>query len=556
MRDRGQVLRFLRSFPGLSGRRGARGRLVEEIIGHGTWLDKVAAELIEREKALGRSLDLIRTESGLGASGIPHIGSMADAVRSYGVTMALREMGYRSETIAFSDDMDGLRKVPAGMPKWLEEYLLKPVSRIPDPFGCHESYADHMSGMLREALDKAGIEYRFMSGRRAYAEGVLSEQIHEILINSKRIGERIEELTGQKKFKQVLPYFPICKECGRIYTTQAYEYDADRRVVRYRCVGAEVGGRWYEGCGYEGEADTRKDDGKLAWKVEFAARWKALDIRFEAYGKDIADSVKVNDWVAEEILKHPPPYHVRYEMFLDESGRKISKSIGNVFTPQIWYRYGTPQSLILLFFKRVVGTRIISYRTIPSMMDELDYLEDVYFGRVKVGNVLERERLKGLYLYSHLLKPPEKPSPHIPYPLIVELALAAPEDKRWEFVVSRLGKYGYRLDERAEDKVRLAINYALDFGEVEREEVELSETEKEAIRILVERIREADSAEKIQNSIFETARTMGIKPADLFRKLYQILIGRGSGPRLGPYIWDMGKEKALDRLLKAIEADP
>ena len=137
----------------------------------------------------------------------------------------------------------------------------------------------------------------------------------------------------------------------------------------------------------------------------------------------------------------------------------------------------------------------------------------------------------------------------------MELALAAPEDKRWEFVVSRLGKYGYRLDGRAEEKVRLAINYAMDFGEVERERVELSGVEREAIKILVERIREADSAERIQNSVFEVARSMGIRPADLFRKLYQILIGRSSGPRLGPYIWDMGKEKAVERLLNALGKD-
>ena len=515
-------------------------------------MDKVAAELVEREKSLGRSLDLLRTESGLGASGIPHVGSMADAVRAYGVTMALRELGYRSEAIAFSDDMDGLRRVPIGMPGWLSDYLLKPVSAIPDPYGCHESYADHMSGMLREALDTAGVEYRFMSGRSVYASGVLAEQIHQILLNGRRIGEAIAEITGQEKFKRMLPYFAICKNCGRIYTTQAYEYDPEKRVVKYRCVGVEVRGRWHEGCGYEGEADISKDDGKLAWKTEFAARWKALDVRFEAYGKDIADSVKVNDWVSRNVLGYEPPLHVRYEMFLDESGRKISKSVGNVFTPQRWYRYGTPESLILLFFKRVVGTRILSHKTVPRLMDELDYLEDVYFGKVKIPNELERERLRGLYLYSHLLRPPEKPSPHVPYPLIVELALAAPEEKRFEFIESRLRRYGYDVDERVERKIKLAVNYALDFGSVEREPVELSEIEREAVKALAERIRAAKSPDEIQNSVFEVARAMNIKPSELFRKLYLILLGRRSGPRFGPYVWDLGREKASEALMKAL----
>ncbi len=520
----------------------------KKIIGHGTWLDKVAAELVEREKRLGRSLKLIKTESGLGASGIPHVGSMADAVRAYGVTLALRELGYESESIAFTDDMDGLRKVPAGMPRELEEYLLIPVSSIPDPYGCHESFSEHVSGMLRDGLEKAGIECKYVSGRQTYASGILSEHIHQILLQSKKIGEKIEELTGQSKFKQVLPYFAVCKQCGRIYTTQAYEYDPRRRVVRYRCVGAEVGGRYFRGCGYEGEADIRKDDGKLAWKTEFAARWAALDIRFEAYGKDIADSVKVNDWVSKEILGFEPPMHIRYEMFLDASGRKISKSIGNVFTPQLWYRYGSPQSLLLLLFKRATGTRILTLQTIPRLMDELDFLEDVYFDRVRVGSELERAKLKGLYLYSHLLKPPEKLSSHIPYSLIVELAIAAPEDKRFEFIVSRLRKYGYEVDERVREKIMLAINYAVDLGAVERALVELSEQERKAISELIELIEAAENGEEVQSAIFETARKHGLSPKNFFKKLYKIFLGRDSGPRLGPYIWDLGKNRAIEIL--------
>ncbi|RLG01318.1 MAG: lysine--tRNA ligase [Thaumarchaeota archaeon] len=524
-----------------------------EIIGHGTWLDKVAYELVEREKKLGRSLDLIRTESGLGASGIPHVGSMADAVRAYGVTMALRELGYNSELIAFSDDMDGLRKVPEGLPSWLEDHLLEPVSSIPDPLGCHRSYSEHMSGMLKEALERAGIECIFMSGREVYASGKLANEIHEILLNWRKIGEAIKELTGQEKFMKVLPYFPVCKNCGKIYTTQAYQYDPKRRIVKYRCVGAEIKGKWFKGCGYEGEADITKDDGKLAWKVEFAARWRKLDIRFEAYGKDIADSVKVNDWVSKNILGYEPPMHVRYEMFLDKSGRKISKSLGNVFTPQLWYRYGTPQSLLLLLFKRIVGTRILTIETIPRLMDELDYLEDVYFERIKIGNEFERERLKGLYLYSNLLKPPERPSSHIPYSLIVELALIAPEDKRLDFVVDRLRRYGYEIDERALQKIKLAINYALDMGVVKRELVELTESEKNAVKDLAERIKVAESSEDVQSAIFEIARKHGIGVKQFFKKLYLVFLGKDHGPRLGPYLWDLGKERALQILKQYIE---
>jgi lysyl-tRNA synthetase class 1 len=437
------------------------------------------------------------------------------------------------------------------MPRELEEHLLKPVSLIPDLNGCHESFAAHMSGMLRDGLEKAGIECRYMSGRQAYASGLLAEQIHAILLNARSIGEKIEELTGQAKFKQILPYFAVCRNCGRIYTTQAYEYDPERKMVRYRCVGVEVRRRLFKGCGYEGEADIRKDDGKLAWKTEFAARWATLDVRFEAYGKDIADSVKVNDWVSREVLGFEPPLHVRYEMFLDASGRKISKSLGNVFTPQLWYRYGTPQSLLLLLFKRAIGTRVLTLQTIPKLMDELDYLEDVYFDRVKVDNELERARLKGLYLYSHLLRPPEKPSSHIPYSLIVELALVTPEGRELKFIAARLRKYGYELDDGAMEKIRLAINYARDLGAVEKRPVELSEGERRAIMELIKLIEAAQNGEEVQSAIFQATRGAGLAPKEFFKKLYVIFLGRESGPRLGPFLWDLGKDRALAILRRA-----
>ena len=165
----------------------------QAIIGKGTWLDRVASEIIEREKTLGRSAANIRVESGLGASGIPHIGSIGDAARAYGVKFALEEAGYHSELIAYSDDMDALRKVPAGMPEWLRTDIGKPVSEIKDPFGCHGSYGEHMSSLLMDGLDKLGIEYNFQSGYKAYKSGLLVKQIELILRNADRIGKKIEE---------------------------------------------------------------------------------------------------------------------------------------------------------------------------------------------------------------------------------------------------------------------------------------------------------------------------------------------------------------------------
>ena len=174
--------------------------MTETVVGKGTWIDKVAENLLNREKKLGRKLNLIRVESGLGASGIPHIGSIGDAVRAYGIKLALENFGYNAELIAYSDDMDGLRKVPSGLPNWLEDYLLKPVSNIPDPFGgCHTSYGSHMSNLLLDGLDKANINYHFQSAAEAYKNGLLAKETDIILRNSKFLGQKIAEYSWSKE---------------------------------------------------------------------------------------------------------------------------------------------------------------------------------------------------------------------------------------------------------------------------------------------------------------------------------------------------------------------
>lgn len=529
----------------------------EKIIGRGTWYDKTAAKIIGRERRLRRSLDLIRTEMGLGASGFPHIGSLGDAARSYAVTLALREQGYRSELIAFSDDKDGLRKVPAGLPKSLEKYLGFPVSSIPDPFGCHESYGKHMSLLLLEALDKCGIEYHYMSGKEVYEKGILDEEIRTLLLNSRKVGEIVKEEVGQERYIEILPYFPICGNCGRIYTTKALEFLPKEGRVLYVCEGMEIKGRWIEGCGFKGEADIKRGEGKLSWKGEFAARWKALDIRFEAYGKDIADSVRINDRICREILLYEPPLHARYEMFLDKSGRKISKSTGNVFTPQVWFRYGSPQSLLLLMLKRFVGTRALDVTDIPFYMNELDYLEDVYFGRKALRDKKELAKLRGLYEYCWALEPPAEPSIHVPYNMLTFLAKMAPKGREEEFITQKLQSYGYlqknqTLDESLKRRMEYAFNWVRDFEEIRETTVSLTTEEKEAIKELIEVLKVESETEKIQNAIFNIAKKHNIQPVAFFKTLYTILIGVPQGPRLGPYVLAMGKQNVIDTFQRAL----
>ncbi len=526
----------------------------QTVIGKGTWLDRVANEIIDREKELHRDLSNIRVESGLGASGFPHIGSLGDAARAYGIKLALENAGFNSELIAYSDDMDALRKVPAGLPDWLQGEIGKPVSEIKDPFGCHTSYGDHMSSLLLDGLDKIGAQYKFQSGYAAYKSGILVKQIDLILRNAEIIGKKNEELTGQTKYLESLPYFPQCEKCRRLNVARPYKYDPAEMKVYYKCTGDEIGRKWVNGCGHEGVAEIRKGEGKLSWKVEFAARWAALSIKFEAHGKELTDSVKINDWISDNILDFSHPHHVVYELFQDKAGKKISKSVGNLVTPQKWLTLASPQSLMLVYFKRIVGARNISEEDIPLYMDEYDQLEDLYFGKLKEDNKMKEARLKGLYFYSNLSKPPKVPNQHVSYRLLVELASVAPAQNRDEYVAKRL--IDYRAIKQVDEEVRTRISYALNWANefsLKESEVVVSQKEKEALGALAGKLIEPNDPQGLQALIFETARSFDMEPSDFFKLLYRTLLGVDRGPRLGPYIHDIGTSKVAERLRHVAE---
>jgi len=531
------------------------------------WLDKWARKIVEREKRLNRGLTVLRTESGLGASGIPHIGSFGDVARQYGVTLALRDMGFKSELIAYCDDRDGLRKVPLGLPNWLEAYIGKPVSDIPDPFGkCHKNFGEHMSSLLIDGVEKAGIDYVYQSGSENYRKGILDKQIETILLNWEKAGNIIKKMLGQEKYTEALPYFPVCEKCGKIYTTRAYKIISEEHKVLYVCDGEFIGknlntGReiTIKGCGRKSEASYFKGEGKLSWKVEFAARWSALGIVFEAHGKDILDSVKVNDRISKEILNWEPPYHFVYEMFLEKGGKKISKSIGNVFTPQVWFRYGNPESCILLMFKRSGTIRELDVNDIPSYMRELDKLEDIYFGKQKLENPRDEFNAKRLFEFVYKLNPPKELGLHIPYDYLIELADVVPEKNKLDFIIQKLletkhlAEVNEKIKKEVERKFNYANNWVDDFVKHEKIKVELTDEERSAIEKLIEEIKKESDGEKLQYKIFEISKSKGIKPVRFFQLMYQIIFNEEKGPRLGPYIIDRGKEEIIKILEKSLK---
>ncbi|MCD6467494.1 MAG: lysine--tRNA ligase [Methanomicrobia archaeon] len=516
------------------------------------WCDKLVDEILEREEKLEEKSDVFITESGLGASGIPHIGSAGDCVRAYMIFLALKDRGLKSKYYAVSDDRDGLRKVPIGFPKNLEESIGHPVSNIDDPFGCHRSYGEHMSSLLMDGMEKIGVEFEFISSDDLYKKGVMDKEIKEILKNHEKAGEIIKRETLQERYTEQYPFFVICENCGKIYTTRITDFHNDK--VEYVCdesflgknseTGEEIR---VKGCGYRGETSIR--NGKLQWKVEFAARWKALKINFEAFGKDILDSVKVNDAICREMLNFEPPVHALYELFVEKSGERISKSKGNVFTPQVWLDYGSPESMRLLMLKRLNYTRVVNLFEIPKHMDEVDRLANVYFGEEEISNERERAHLKRLYEYVCLLKPPEEKPLTVSHYTLIDICNVIPKKikNRYEIIKNILLRTKLLPKDFDESELKKRIEYATNFvedvGKTKREKTELNSLEKKALSIFKEKLTEDMSAEEIQTLIFETAKENEIKPRDFFKTIYRVILGVDQGPRAGSLIKIIGVER-------------
>ncbi len=519
------------------------------------WADQIAREIIEREEKLGRS-SVYRTEMGLGASGIPHVGSCGDGIRSYVVNLALKEQGAKSEFLAFSDDKDGLRKVPAGFPESMDKEIGKPVSTIDDPFGCHDSMGSHISALLTESFEKLGVEFHLHRARDEYKKGTLDEQIIIALENAKRCGEIVREVTGSEKFLTQLPYLPICEKCGRVYTTRTYRYE--EKKIYYKCDQSFVGknsntGKEIEikGCGHDGACGIR--DGKLAWKVEFAARWAALKINYEAYGKDILDSVRCNDRISSGIYGWEPPLHSFYELFTERSGKKISKSAGNVFTPNRWMKYASPVSLRLLFLKRLGTSRVVDPDAIPAYMDEVDELTKVYSGKIKVANQKELEHQKRLFEYIHFLKHQKDQKIFIQYNMLANLLKLAKNREVVKDILERTGHIPPDLshDDRKELEERLSYteNWVNDTVPEEKIVYSLSEAQRKAVEKLIYELESKKwHEEELYARLFAIPKEEGLEMGKFFEASYVLLLNSYRGPRLAQFICALGPDKIAHEL--------
>lgn len=495
------------------------------------WPQQEAHRIIQRWP----DKDKYYLETGFGPSGHPHMGTVGEVVRTYYVAMSLRDLGKDSEIIVFSDDMDGLRKIPKNIDApWLGEHLGKPVSRIPDPYGCCDSFSSHMNRELNEMLSRTDIPYRFVSSAEMYDGGRFNDALRRVFRNLDEIKELIASTMREENRENWFPFQPACERCGRVNTTVVSAYDAEACTVEYRCVGEFRG---VTGCGHSGSRSALDGGGKLGWKADWPARWYAFGINYEMYGKDLIESARIGKEIVR-ILGGRPPVDMFYEMFLTEEGRKISKSVGQGLSIENWDRWGTQDSVNLLMFKNPRQQKRLGADTVIQYTDEtlLMTRDDPQYRYIYFRG--DRPDLGGLR-YSdliNLVSATGLTAPDLLRPYLERSFGSSRVEANWEFIQDLLAK---------------AANYYEDFILPERRVPELSAEQWELVDLFVDLIGREAAADAIQTGVFDIANGSGLAPKEYFKLLYGVLLGQESGPRIGGFVQLLGKEKIREIIARA-----
>ncbi|HEY9594723.1 MAG TPA: lysine--tRNA ligase, partial [Spirochaetia bacterium] len=339
---------------------------------HKEWPFIEAQRIIDRCERLGKKS--VTAETGYGPSGLPHIGTFGEVARTSFVLQALATLrsDIESKIIAFSDDMDGLREVPKNLPnaEMLKEHLGKPLTSIPDPFGEEKSFAHYMNHKLRDFLDEYGFRYRFASSTESYASGIFDEGLRRIMDNYDAISDLFKATIAEEKRETWSPFFPVCEKCGRVYSTRVTSIDTKAYTVSYAC-DKPLQGK-YDSCGHVGTTSILGGKCKVGWKVDWALRWFSLGVDYEMHGEDLLDSARLSSKIVK-ILGGEPPELFKYELFLDEKGKKISKKIGNGISIEQWLRFAPVDSLLYIMYQKPQQAKKMGVPILPEIVDQ--YLE-------------------------------------------------------------------------------------------------------------------------------------------------------------------------------------
>ena len=506
------------------------------------WPFAEARALLKRLGGKDPEKGYVLFETGYGPSGLPHIGTFGEVARTSMVRFAFEHLSdIPTKLFAFSDDMDGLRKVPDNIPnkEIIAPHLHKQLTRIPDPFGTHDSFGHHNNARLRTFLDQFGFDYEFKSSTEFYTSGKFDDALIEVLENYDAIMEIMLPTLGEERQQTYSPFLPISPKTGHVLQVPILERNVEKGTIVYE-----------EPDGEKVEIAVTGGHCKLQWKPDWGMRWHALGVDYEMSGKDLIDSVTLAGKICRA-LGSQPPAGFNYELFLDDKGQKISKSKGNGLSVDEWLRYAPPESLSLFMFQKPKTAKRLYFDVIPKAIDEyLAFIE-------RFPGQEPEKRLENPAWHIHRADPPSE-NAHLSFNILLNLASVCHTDDKavlWHFI-SR-----YRPGASAENApfldrlVEYAINYYQDFVLPAKNYRKATPEEVEALNDLADRLAAlpADApAEDIQTEVYEVGKRDAFPELKTwFKALYEILLGQEQGPRMGSFISLYGVADSIALLRRA-----
>jgi len=515
------------------------------------WPFEEARKLLKRYPAGKPDNSPVLFETGYGPSGLPHIGTFQEVLRTTLVRRAYEVLtdGAPTRLVAFSDDMDGLRKVPDNVPNQglLTAYLGHPLSRIPDPFQKYESFAHHNNAMLREFLDRFGFDYEFVSASDRYNAGAFDAALANVLAHYDGIMAIMLPTLREERRKTYSPVLPVSPKTGQVLQVPIEVVDAAQGVIRFHDMGEDV-----ETCIFGGHA-------KLQWKVDWAMRWVALGVDYEMCGKDLTDSLTQSGRIAQ-VLGGRRPEGLIYELFLDENGEKISKSKGNGLTIEQWLTYGSEESLGFYLYREPKSAKQLHVGVVPRAVDEY------WQFREKLPSQPVEQQLGNPAW--HLLRTNgyhggDGDSLPVTYGLLLNLVgvlgAQATREQVWSYLANYIHNPSPSLHPALDALVTRALAYNRDFVAPTLQRRKPGDNEAAALAALDEELAATDDAapaEELQNIVYEIGKDphYGFETLrDWFRALYETLLGSSQGPRMGSFIALYGIANTRRLIAEALE---
>ena len=505
---------------------------------------KLVARL-EKKAAAGIAVNKVLFETGYGPSGLPHIGTFGEVARTSWVRRAFETFSdVPTHLFAFSDDMDGLRKVPDNVPnqEMLRAHLEKPLTSVPDPFGTHDSFGAHNNARLRVFLDRFGFDYEFLSATECYRSGRFDAALLAVLRHYDEVLRTVLPTLGPERRATYSPFLPVCPKTGRVLQVPVVATDAEAGTIVYEENGAKI------------EVPVTGGACKLQWKADWAMRWFALGIDYEMAGKDLIPSVELSSKIVR-ILGGTPPDGFNYELFLDEEGQKISKSKGNGLSVDEWLAYGPEESLSLFMYQKPKAAKRLYFDVIPKATDE--YLGFLAQYR-REGNDMQA-RLENPAWYIHGGNPPDEDYP-ISFALLLNLVSASGTDDRdviWGFIRAYAPGTGPQTHKGLDRLVGYALRYYDDFVRPHKKYREATEKERAALVALADALESMNgerNGETVQTVVYEVGKSHGFEPLrDWFKAIYEVAMGQTQGPRFGSFAALFGCAETAVLLRRAVD---